>query len=243
VFSRIANLIANSIKIFSLFDEQSQNDGEESSAGQQDGLSVSEKMELWNTEKPDEIQQDVTTLGDFDIPDGEDDEDYVITHFTEAWVFLTNSHAYQWLLGRVRTELLLTRRDGTSAEAIRREILKGLASLRKRHGYGQTPSKAKFEMSWSLPGFLKEQYPEKRNPQLGSLITIVGSGDDVQALTCSRYMSQVWPVTGLETLSALQGALDKGPGNLYKGKPSPHLDYCDNSLQVSYSHNDRKNTH
>jgi hypothetical protein len=67
-------------------------------------------------------------------------------------------------------------------------------------------------MSWSLPGFLKEQYPEERNPQLGSLITIMGSGDGVQALTCSQYMSQVWLVTGLETLSALQGALAKGHG-------------------------------
>lgn len=186
----------------------------------EDGIPLAEKINNWNTEKLDlGPQGDDIALDQNDaVNDEEDGEDYAITHFPEAWQFLTGSHAYYWLLSRVRSEILHSKREDTTAENIRRNIVKGLSSRPRRSGYGQAVSKARFEISWSLPGFLEKQYPEERNLRLGSLITLVASGDDVQALTCAQYMSQVWPVTGPETLSALQGALDKGLGQAYKGK-------------------------
>ena len=199
-------------------EEELEDEEEQITTKENDGISLTEKMQLWNTAKPDAEKPDGTIFDQLDIAEVDEDDDYVITHFAEAWAFLTNGHAYRWLLGRVRTELLLTERDGTSAETIRREILRGLAYIPKGHGYGQAVSKAKFVICWSLSEFLKEQYPEELDPQLGSLITIVGSGDDVQALTCSQYMSQVWPVTGLETLDALQEAFKKESGQIYEGK-------------------------
>jgi len=216
---------------------------------EQEGITLAEKMDLWKTEKPvDDGEENISeepdgyivagnmhhsetetpalgreddyiALDENDEAEEDEDEDYAITHFPEAWQFLTSSHAYYWLLARVRTELLLTKRIGTSADNIRREILKGLTSRSRKNGYGQTMIKVTFQISWSLPQFLKQQYPEEDFVKLGSLITLVSSEDDVQALTCAQYMSQVWPVTGSDTLAALQGALDKGPGQPFKGRP------------------------
>ncbi len=106
--------------------------------------------------------------------------------------------------------------DDTLAENIRREILNGLASGKKEVGYGQGLLQAKFKIPWNLQAFLKEQYPDEQNLQLGHIITIVGSGVDAQALTCAGYLSQVWPATGLNTLSALQEAVINGVGKPYK---------------------------
>lgn len=157
---------------------------------------------------------------DHDHDDDDDsegmDEDYTMTHFPDAWEFLVNSHAYQWLIGRIQTEMLVTQRAGTAAESIRTEIVKGSASLGRSHGDRQGTRKVRFDISWELPGFLREQYPEESELDLGSLITIVGIGNVVQALTCAQYMRQVWPVTDLETLKALQEALDKGKGQMYQ---------------------------
>jgi hypothetical protein len=69
-----------------------------------------------------------------------------------------------------------------------------------------------------LRGFLQAKYPNEHEAQLESLITVVGSGDNVQAITCAQYMDQVWPVAGMETLLALQGALEKGEGQVFKGE-------------------------
>ncbi|KAG9230363.1 hypothetical protein BJ875DRAFT_158352 [Amylocarpus encephaloides] len=209
-------------------------------------ITLAEKMNLWNTEKLAEGEEkimlereggnimdeesfcseteipdlgrrdDRVALDQGEILDEDEDEDYAVTHFPEAWQFLTSSHAYVWLLARLKTEMLLTKSDGTPADTIRRDIMKGLASRLRKHGYGQTMSKARFQLSWSLPRFLMQQYPEERVPRLDSLITIIASGEDVQALTCAQYMSQVWPITGPETLVAVQGALDKGPGQSFK---------------------------
>jgi hypothetical protein len=49
-------------------------------------------MDLWATAKSDAVKRNDTTLEILDEDD--EDEDYVITHFADAWAFLTNSHAY-----------------------------------------------------------------------------------------------------------------------------------------------------
>lgn len=124
--------------------------------------------------------------------------------------------------------MLLTKRDGTLAENIRREILKGLASGKKENGYGQGIYRAKFKIPWAPQAFLKQQYPDEHNLQLGYIITIVGSGVDAQALTCAGYLSQVWPATSLDTLRALQEAVTNGRESLtnvtYLVNHSPQLD-------------------
>jgi hypothetical protein len=220
-------LITSSTHISSEPSEEEIEDEVEFIKKEQDEICAAEKVHRWNIEKPDVGGQDSdVAFEESDIAIIEDEEgneeDYAITHFPEAWAFLTSSHAYEWLLGKIRTDFLLTKMDGTLAENIKETVIKGLASVSKKLGYCQAESKARFDIACSLPEFLKEKYPNELSLQLRSLITIVGSEDDVQALTCAQYMNQVWPVTGLETLLALQGALDKGAGQTYQGNQTLH---------------------
>jgi hypothetical protein len=185
----------------------------------QESLSLAEKMHLlWDASRPaipSYDNENYTHDSDLEKVE-EENEDYAISHCPDAWKFLTNGQDYQWLLGRVRSEMLLTEREGTAAENIRCEILKRLASSKTGPGYNHGISKAKFEIPWNLLTFLKEHYPDEEQLELGSIITIVGDGIDAQALTCAQYMKQVWPTTGVETLSILQEAVEKGPGSCFK---------------------------
>jgi hypothetical protein len=110
--------------------------------------------------------------------------------------------------------MLLTKRDGTLAENIRREILKGLASGKKENGYGQGIYRAKFKIPWAPQAFLKQQYPDEHNLQLGYIITIVGSGVDAQALTCAGYLSQVWPANRPRYVACLARSCYKRGGKV-----------------------------
>ncbi|KAG0645247.1 hypothetical protein D0Z07_8888 [Hyphodiscus hymeniophilus] len=200
--------------------KDTEDEGEELLSQNESGVTLTEKTHPEETRNPDAIasQEYHITMDQSDAVDDDDDvEDYAVANYPEAWQFLTSSHAYYWLLSRVRSEMLLSKREGTTAEKIRNEILRGLAAQPKRNGYGQAMSKVKFNISWCFPQFLSGNYPKERNPSISSFITLVASKDNVQALTCGQYMSQVWPVTGPEILSALQGALDKGLGQAYRG--------------------------
>jgi hypothetical protein len=199
-------------------EKQKEQDEEEqggSAFKKEEGLTLAEKMGLWNTS-----QQKLAGEQSLERCEIEEDEtdDYAIAHFPHAWKFLTESQAYKWLLGRMKSETLLTERKGTIAENIADEILSGLNSMKMDYSYTKGIRKAFFEISWPLSAFVKEHYPGEEQLQLGSIITITGSGIDAQALTCSEYMCQVWPTTGLETLAVVQEAMAKGPGKSHKCK-------------------------
>jgi len=189
-----------------------------------DGLSLAEKMQLFWTEKPE-----ISDLGQAVAMDEikrfkeegieEDFEDYAISHYPDAWKFLTTGHSYQWLIGRLKSEILLTDRTDTVVDDIHRKITQTLISWNIKQIY--TINKVKFEISWELLSFLKEHYPQEQHVNIGSVITITESGPDTQALTCAEYMRQVWPVTGMETLNALQELLTIGVGNSYRCNPDP----------------------
>jgi hypothetical protein len=171
------------------------------------GLSLEEKMQLlmWSRPRSDGVGEDNSNL--LEIEDA--DEDYAITHFPEAWKFLRESHAYKWLVGKMKSGILLTELEGTVMAHIGEEISKGLKAISRRYGYTQL-CKGFFEISWNLPQFIQDEFPDKNDLQLGSIITITGSCVDAQALTCAEYMHQVWPTTGLDTLKALQETMSQG---------------------------------
>ncbi|TVY48628.1 hypothetical protein LOCC1_G003111 [Lachnellula occidentalis] len=218
---RIASLLENCMKLYSGGAEVDLDDDEVDEKMKfcraQKGLSVEEKMSLWYRSKP-QISQLSDNLSGYVNKEHEQEEieDYAISHYPDAWKFLTNGHDYQWLLGRVRTELILTSSVDTLAENIRQEILKGLSSSNTERGHRHIVLKGKFDIRWNIGEFLKEHYAGQQYPQIGTLITLVGLGMDAQALTCAEYIRQVWPTTGLETLDALQKALEYGPGTWYK---------------------------
>lgn len=175
-------------------------------------------MKLWGTSRPENsgLNEQLQVFADNEDEDEEFEiEHYGISHFPEAWKFLTEGHNFQWLIGLLRTEILLTKKDGTISESIRKTILKNTRT--------QGVSQARFEISWNLRKFLADKYPGEKDLKLGDLITIAGTGSDAQALTCAEYVRQVWPSTGFETLSALQNAVGRDSGYCHKCISSPTI--------------------
>jgi hypothetical protein len=67
---------------------------------------------------------------------------------------------------------------------------------------------AHYVISWKPLKFLREQsYQKGRKQAIGEIITVTGSAIDAQAMTCAQYMNQTWPLSGVETLGALQAAM------------------------------------
>lgn len=63
-------------------------------------------------------------------------------------------------------------------------------------------------MDWDILAFMKSQYPDNDNANLGSVITLSGTVLSAQATTCSEYSQQNWPSQGLKVITAFQSAID-----------------------------------
>ena len=68
--------------------------------------------------------------------------------------------------------------------------------------------RASLTLEWDLLGYMKSQYPDNDNADLGSVITLSGTVLHAQATTCSAYAQQTWPSQGLKVIEAFQIAID-----------------------------------
>lgn len=70
----------------------------------------------------------------------------------------------------------------------------------------------KYAIQWDPIAFLKDQeYKEDPAEALPIVITLTGSADNAQALTCSQYLQQKWPSYGLQVLELIQSVLRSQP--------------------------------
>lgn len=189
-------------------DEQNDVEDEERIPEDQ-GLSVAEKMSMWNNSDIFKTAEKHLEVPDED--ENEEHDEYAIDQFPDAWKFLTENNAYKWLLGKIRSHLTLTGGKDTSSQKIQKEIQKGLNSGTIEAKYAKATRKATFMIAWPLHKFLREEYPGEEALELSSIITITGSCLNAQAASCSEYMRQVWPTTGTETLAILQAAVAEKP--------------------------------
>lgn len=68
--------------------------------------------------------------------------------------------------------------------------------------------RASLALEWDPLGYMKSQYPDNDNADLGSVITLSGTVLHAQATTCSAYAQQTWPSQGLKVITAFQIAID-----------------------------------
>jgi hypothetical protein len=175
-----------------------------------DELTTREKLSFWNTEGSGTPDVPVEEPMDSILVESEVDEkeDHSIPFFPEARASLIESKAYDWLLRKIRTNLILTSRKGTPVEIIKDAIPVGLSSRGVSGKRSLSVREAVCETSWNPLIFLKEQhYQDKENQAIGEVITVTGSAIDSQAMTCAHFMHQTWPSTGDEALRALQAAM------------------------------------
>ena len=72
------------------------------------------------------------------------------------------------------------------------------------------PSRTMLEVEWDILAFMKHQFGDDENQKklLGPVVTISGSAQHAQAMTCAEYIQRYWPAHGSSVLDALQDALN-----------------------------------
>lgn len=124
---------------------------------------------------------------------------------------LENS-AYEWLLGDLRRHFTLTPSNPDVMTEIRKTILNNLPS-QPRFSRRESPLlyKMKYSLNWDLVSFLKGQnYGEETSKAFSLVITVTGSRDAAQALTCSEYLRQTWPMSAGGVLELFEVLLKVG---------------------------------
>ena len=115
--------------------------------------------------------------------------------------FIFENPAYEWLVACLRREFYLAPAEPNSMEVIREKILSCLLSTKTTHSISRKrspePYKVTFEVEWDPVAFVKEQeYTGEPGRAIEMAITLTGSAEDAQALTCVQYLRQTWPSTG-----------------------------------------------
>jgi hypothetical protein len=113
--------------------------------------------------------------------------------------------------------------------------------LQKQFSRGKSPRvNAKYHLDWNLSNFhAQQQYSCTVEQVLEQAITITGHGNDVQATTCSQYISQTWGEMGVRLLHVLQQAVLAslhGGSSPPKGTQPKQNSPTEPSISASYRH-------
>ena len=71
-----------------------------------------------------------------------------------------------------------------------------------------TDSDFLLNVEWDLLGFMRNQFVDFSNANLGSVITLTGTAQNAQATTCLDYAERNWPFQGSMLIEAFQSAID-----------------------------------
>jgi hypothetical protein len=117
--------------------------------------------------------------------------------------------AYDWLLGDIQRHCLLKPSNPDIMAGIASAILQGLPSQLRFSRRESVPSyKMTYILDWDLVSFLEDQeYSEGNSEALPLVITLTGTREAAQALTCSQYIHQAWSSSAGEMLKLLQALL------------------------------------
>lgn len=158
----------------------------------------------------------------------DDEAEAIHSQYCDYGEIVLGSMAYRWLLSKIGNCLMLDTDNADSMIALRMILLH---VLNQPHGMTMTRSTqppsgivhVDFLFHWALESFLRRQFGDKEIV-LGDVITLIGSGVDAQALTCSSYLRQTWPCTGLGILGCVQDAFDtrkERKSEQSKSQPNP----------------------
>lgn len=120
---------------------------------------------------------------------------------------------YEGLLERIRAIMSLTFYCSPGVAAVRNSI----EDIVNHENLDAEDSAAVISCCFTARGNLRAFLDfyfgssETKGLQLESVITLTSCESNVQAATIKNYMEQTWPVTGSETLAALQEALLRSP--------------------------------
>ncbi|GAB1206267.1 hypothetical protein APSETT445_004952 [Aspergillus pseudonomiae] len=191
-------------------EEEDMADGEDRNP---DKMPLEELISLWHSKGPPEpgfnveesledMENEGQVLVDSSKVDGEDSN---LPQLQSYRALIINSPSYKWLLTILHRECMLAPPEANVIHQIRDYILAVLpvSPIISR----KTPTMT-FEvfvrLNWNPIAFYTEQeYAESPKDAMERAITLTGSRTTAQALTCSQYMSQTWPLTGIQILQLI----------------------------------------
>ncbi|KUJ09813.1 uncharacterized protein LY89DRAFT_740880 [Mollisia scopiformis] len=205
--SRIAALLDKSFHSLSCGQDEAVEDVESTQSFEK--IDWKDKIANWDVIGADtlgRVPADVVPSAPEDVID---DEDYSISQFSKAKIFLLESVAYRNLVEGLTAELLLSSRDETIINDVRNTVLDGLEKNPKKNGYNISSCVVQFEMLWTPISFLKGQFPDVPTPKIGNILVYTGSEFDAQVSTCEQYIRQTWGAAGVEVLRALEEVIHR----------------------------------
>lgn len=199
-----------------------------------DNMPLNEKMQLWlrhlaesGFEDNEAGSAELPTLSLPIIEKGEESSPQaypVMPGLQKYRECVLENPAYDWLLGDIQRHCLLEPLNPNIMADISSAILRKLPSQLCFSRLDPVPSyKMTYTLDWDLVSFLEDQeYCEGNAKSLPLVITLTGSHEAAQALTCSQYLHQTWPFSGGNMLKLLQGLLKTRTGGKATGKLSYH---------------------
>ena len=221
--------IASSLRTRYLVDDQTNS---QVSAHDVTKMDLGDIMDLWHQNledpdddvgnPPDDNGSESSSVGD-SVPLLDHDED--LPGLAAYKDLITSSPMYEWLLGSIRRELNLHPAKPNVQNVIRNKILGSLPSSRTVSRYDQLRIyQAKFTLNWNPLAFVKEQeYDMSKEGFLGKVITITGSSQDAEAMTCLQYLHQTWHSYGVNLLQLVEATLLNDPGYEYRCRLSSNI--------------------
>ncbi|TGJ65999.1 hypothetical protein EYR41_009928 [Orbilia oligospora] len=126
--------------------------------------------------------------------------------------FILKTPAFEWLVGVLRREItLLTPAEPNYMEITKRSVSECLPSS---HRISKDRSAEAFNTifltGWKPLTFVKEQeYELKPSEAIERAVTLTGSAEDAQALTCVEYLCHTWPSTGKYIIELVKDVIDE----------------------------------
>lgn len=166
-----------------------------------------------NYENPPEETCETPLTNDFEKSlenELEEDHELSVPGIEEYKHMIYTAPSYQWVLGQLRREVLLSKPNKfNTMDGIRERILAAVPG--KRHVSSKTASQAvhmTYTVDWDLLAFLRgQEYDESADVAIAGAVTLTGSQADAQASSCQQYLDQTWPCTGSQTLMLIQKML------------------------------------
>lgn len=192
-------------------------------------MSLDERLDRWHVDQVMDDPNSAIALPDdgpdvndqSEIDDLYDDDDEASVDDSRLGMYrnvVTNSTAFQWLLGRLHREVSLTTSEASSFKAISTLLRQVLYSLPENRivssRKGPPECTAVFQSDWNPLAFMRDQeYEEEPEETVGCAIVIVqDTNGDVEAMPCSEYVSRTWPLLGEDFMGLLKHTVQRKPG-------------------------------
>jgi nucleoside phosphorylase len=165
-----------------------------------------DKVRVWNPD--DAAPPDLDTDQSTETMEDKAELEELPVEFEPVRTFLISGDPFVSLVTNIQKHLLDEGSD--ILWDIRTTVVATLEARRLRFG---SKIAARFHVAWDLVDYMRTQFRDGQD--IHKILTLSGSSDYAQALSCEEYISYHWPSIGQALLGAVQSILLRG-GNIEK---------------------------